>query len=73
MDRAQRRNKSPQYTRQGGLRISLTQVARYQERYGHVPRWVRRGMGARWERVAALEHRYVLSSVLWQKGWDSSP
>jgi hypothetical protein len=28
-----------------------------QERYGHVPRWVLRGMGARWGRVEQLEHR----------------
>jgi hypothetical protein len=29
----------------------------HEERYGHVPRWVLRGMGARWERVEQLEHR----------------
>jgi hypothetical protein len=31
--------------------------ARYHERFGAVPRWVARGMGARWERVEAVEHR----------------
>jgi len=31
--------------------------AHYQERFGHVPRWVVRGMGARWARVEAVEHR----------------
>jgi hypothetical protein len=29
----------------------------HQERVGHVPRWVLRGMGARWARVDRLEHR----------------
>jgi hypothetical protein len=31
--------------------------ASHQERFGSVPRWITRGMGARWERVEALEHR----------------
>jgi hypothetical protein len=31
--------------------------ASYQDRFGAVPRWVMRGMGARWERMEALEHR----------------
>jgi len=31
--------------------------AHHHDRVGYVPRWVRRGMGARWERVSALEHR----------------
>jgi hypothetical protein len=31
--------------------------ARYQQQFGAVPRWVVRGMGARWERVEAVEHR----------------
>jgi len=31
--------------------------ASHQRRLGHVPRWVKRGMGARWDRVEALEHR----------------
>jgi hypothetical protein len=30
---------------------------RYQERQGHVPRWVERGMGERFARVEQLEHR----------------
>jgi hypothetical protein len=31
--------------------------ARYHEQFGAVPRWVLRGMGARWGRVERLEHR----------------
>jgi len=30
---------------------------RYQERQGHVPRWVERGMGERFSRAEQLEHR----------------
>ncbi len=31
--------------------------AHHRVRYGDVPRWVARGMGNRWQRVEALEHR----------------
>jgi hypothetical protein len=31
--------------------------AAHHAREGHVPQWVLRGMGARWERVEAMEHR----------------
>jgi hypothetical protein len=41
----------------------------YQERFGHVPRWVLRGMGARWERVGVLEHRVqMLLGIFTAKG-----
>jgi len=43
--------------------------ASHHERLGHVPRWVQRGMGARWERVEALEHRVqMLLGVFAAKG-----
>jgi hypothetical protein len=35
----------------------VARCAYHQERVGRVPPWVKRGMGARWERVEALEHR----------------
>jgi hypothetical protein len=36
----------------------LTQrCAHYEEKLGFVPRWVERGMGARWQRLGALEQR----------------
>ncbi len=38
------------------LRLAA-RCAFHQERVGHVPRWVTRGMGARWARVEAVEHR----------------
>jgi hypothetical protein len=31
--------------------------ASYQQRVGHVPKWILAGMDARWERVGAVEHR----------------
>ncbi len=31
--------------------------AYHQDKLGRIPRWVERGMGVRWERVEALEHR----------------
>jgi hypothetical protein len=31
--------------------------ASYQQRLGHIPKWVLAGMNARWERVGAVEHR----------------
>jgi len=34
-----------------------TRCAHYHEQLGSVPRWVLRGMGARWGRVERLEHR----------------
>jgi hypothetical protein len=43
--------------------------ASYQQRHGSVPPWVRQGMGARWERVEALEHRVrMLLGVFAAKG-----
>jgi hypothetical protein len=41
----------------------------HEERYGHVPRWVMRGMGARWARVERLEHRVqMLLGIFAAKG-----
>jgi len=41
----------------------------HRERLGYVPRWVQRGMGARWERVEALEHRVqMLLGIFAAKG-----
>jgi len=41
----------------------------YQERFGSVPRWVTHGMGMRWERVEALEHRVqMLLGIFAAKG-----
>ncbi len=46
-----------------------TRCARYHERFGAVPRWVVRGMGARWERVEAVEHRVqMLLGIFAAKG-----
>jgi len=43
--------------------------ARYHEQFGAVPRWVVRGMGARWERVEAVEHRVqMLLGIFAAKG-----
>jgi hypothetical protein len=43
--------------------------AYHEERFGHVPRWVLRGMGARWGRVEQLEHRVqMLLGVFTAKG-----
>jgi hypothetical protein len=51
---------------------SLHAVARcrsHEERYGYVPRWVLRGMGARWGRVEAMEHRVrMLLGIFAAKG-----
>jgi hypothetical protein len=42
---------------------------RYQERQGHVPRWVERGMGERFSRAEQLEHRVqMLLGVFSAKG-----
>jgi hypothetical protein len=41
--------------------VRLTRRCVYdQETLGYVPRWVERGMGARWQRLAALEQRVQL-------------
>jgi hypothetical protein len=43
--------------------------AYHQGRYGRIPRWVQRGMGSRWQRVEALEHRVqMLLGVFAAKG-----
>jgi hypothetical protein len=43
--------------------------AHYEEKLGYLPRWVERGMGARWQRLAALEHRVqMLLGVFAAKG-----
>jgi hypothetical protein len=36
---------------------AAARCAYHRERFGRVPRWVQRGMGARWGRVEVLEHR----------------
>ncbi len=36
---------------------AAARCAYHQERFGRIPRWVQRGMGARWGRVETLEHR----------------
>jgi hypothetical protein len=42
---------------------------RYQERQGHVPRWVERGMGERFSRAEQLEHRVqMLVGIFCSKG-----
>jgi hypothetical protein len=42
---------------------------RYQERQGHVPRWVERGMGERYSRAERLEHRVqMLLGIFSAKG-----
>jgi hypothetical protein len=48
----------------------LTQrCAHYQDTLGFVPHWVERGMGARWQRLGALEHRVqMLLGVFAAKG-----
>ncbi len=48
---------------------AATRCASYQERFGGVPRWVLRGMGARWERVEQVEHRVqMLLGIFAAKG-----
>jgi hypothetical protein len=43
--------------------------ASQQERFGSVPQWVLRGMGVRWERVEAVEHRVqMLLGIFAAKG-----
>ncbi len=57
-------------------RIALAEAQRaaarcayHQERFGRVPQWVMRGMGERWERVEALEHRVqMLLGIFAAKG-----
>jgi hypothetical protein len=50
-------------------RRAAVRCAFHQERFGYVPRWVRRGMGARWERVEHLEHRVqMLLGIFAAKG-----
>src|SRR5262249_39748921 len=53
----------------GEKRRLAARCAAQQERLGYVPRWVLRGMGARWQRLGALEHRVqMLLGVFAAKG-----
>jgi hypothetical protein len=48
---------------------AAARCAHHLERFGHIPRWVQRGMGARWERVETLEHRVrMLLGIFAAKG-----
>jgi hypothetical protein len=48
---------------------AAARCAYHQEQFGRVPRWVQRGMGARWGRVVALEHRVqMLLGIFAAKG-----
>jgi hypothetical protein len=50
-------------------RHATARCAYHQERFGRVPRWVLRGMGARWQRVERLEHRVqMLLGIFAAKG-----
>jgi hypothetical protein len=49
-------------------RLTL-RCAHYQDTLGYVPRWVKRGMGARWQRLGALEQRVqMLLGIFAAKG-----
>ncbi len=53
---------------EGEERRLAARCASHQVRLGYVPRWVLRGMGARWQRVEALEHRVQMLLVPVQDG-----
>jgi len=54
---------------EGEERRLAARCAFHRERLGYVPKWVKHGMGVRWDRVEALEHRVqMLLGVFAAKG-----
>jgi hypothetical protein len=54
---------------EGESQRAAARCAHHAHRFGHVPRWVLRGMGARWGRVEQLEHRVrMLLGIFAAKG-----